>query len=276
MDGRCFVHGLIDVLYNELYGLTIGKVYNTEQLAYYNKANQFPNLIATNVNGSISSVMLPALANEQDNKQIVKSMMRRSIKVSAFILFPLMFGLIAVAEPVVKIVLTDKWLPAVPIMQLLCFSYVLWPIHTINLQAISAMGRSDIFLKLEIIKKVVGIIALIVSIPFGVIIMVVMKIVTSIISTFINSYPNKKLLSYSIKEQSKDIYESFIISLIMLVGVYAMNYIKINIYLLLILQIIVGILIYLGISYITKNESLNYITNIIKEKLNRKREGKII
>lgn len=272
MDGKCYALGLIDVIYNELYGLTIGKVYTTEQLAYYNKADQFPRLITENVNGSISSVMLPALSDEQDRKEKVKNMMKRAIKISSFLLFPMMFGLAAIAEPVVKIILTDKWLPIVPLMQLLCIAYVLWPIHTINLQAISAMGKSNIFLKLEIIKKIVGIIALIVSIPFGITIMVVMKIVTSIISIFINSSPNKKLLNYSVKEQLKDISEAFLISLIMLVVVYAMNYIKINIYLLLILQILVGTLIYIGISYITKNESLIYIKNIIIDKLNCKKK----
>lgn len=278
MDGKCFVHGLIDTIYNELYGLTIGKVYNTEQLAYYNKANQFPSLIANNINGSISSVILPALSNEQDNKEKVKSMMRRAIKISAFILFPIMFGLAAVAEPVIRIILTDKWLTAVPFLQLLCFSYVLWPIHTVNLQAISAMGRSDIFLKLEVIKKIVGIIALIISIPFGIIVMVVMKIVTSIISTFINSYPNKRLLNYSIKEQIKDISTSLVISLIMFAIVYLINYIKINIYLLLILQMIAGAFVYIVISYLIKDESLIYIINMLKNKfINRKNDkNKII
>ena len=268
--------GLLDTIYNELYGLTIGKVYNTEQLAYYNKANQFPSLIANNINGSISSVMLPALSNEQDNKEKVKRMMRRAIKISAFILFPIMFGLAAVAEPVIRIILTDKWLTAVPFLQLLCFSYVLWPIHTVNLQAISAMGRSDIFLRLEVIKKIVGIIALIISIPFGIITMVVMKIVTSIISVFINAHPNKKILNYNIKEQIKDIWIYLLLSLIMFVAVWLMNNIKINIYLLLILQIIAGMLIYIGISYIVKDESLNYIITTVKEKLkNRKKEKKI-
>lgn len=275
MAGKCYVPGLIDVIYNELYGLTIGKVYTTEQLAYYNRANQFPQLITENVNGSISSVMLPALSNEQDKKEKVKNMMKRAIKTSSFLLFPMMFGLAAVAEPLVKIILTDKWLPAVPLMQLLCFSYVLWPIHTINLQAISAMGRSDIFLKLEIIKKIVGIIALIISIPFGITVMVIMKIVTSIISIFINAYPNKKLLDYSIMEQLKDISKSFTISLIMLVLVYLMNYININIYLLLILQVVAGILIYIGISYIMKNESLNYIIDTIKNKFKTRKVTKI-
>ena len=144
LAGRCFVHGLIDTIYNELYGLAIGKIYSAEQLAYYNRANQFPNLITTNINGSISSVMLPALSNEQEDRQKLKHMMRRAIKISSFLMFPMMFGLVAVSDPLVKIILTDKWLPSVPLMQLLCFSYVLWPIHTVNLQAIRAMGRSDI------------------------------------------------------------------------------------------------------------------------------------
>lgn len=272
MVGRCFVHGLIDAIYNELYGLTIGKIYTTDQLAYYNKANQFPNLITTNVNGSISSVMLPALSNEQENKEKLKNMMRRSIKTSSFILFPMLFGLAAISEPLVKIILTDKWLPAVPLMQLLCFSYALWPIHTINLQAISAMGRSDVFLKLEVTKKIIGVIALAISIPFGIEVMVIMKIVTSITSTFINSYPNKKLLNYSYIEQLKDILKSLVNSLIMLIVVYAMNYIKINIYLLIFIQILVGGIVYIGISYVTKDESLTYINETIKSKFINKGE----
>lgn len=273
MAGRCFVHGLIDTIYNELYGLAIGKIYSAEQLAYYNRANQFPNLITTNINGSISSVMLPALSNEQEDRQKLKHMMRRAIKISSFLMFPMMFGLVAVSDPLVKIILTDKWLPSVPLMQLLCFSYVLWPIHTVNLQAISAMGRSDIYLKLEVIKKIIGVIALIISIPFGITVMVSMKIVTSIISTFVNSYPNKKLLNYSYKEQLKDISSSAIISTIMLVVVYMMNKIKINIYVLLILQLLVGAGIYIGLAFITRNESLLYIKDMIKEKI-KKREAK--
>ncbi len=270
MVGKCFAHGLIDAVYNELYGLAIGKIYKPEQLAYYNRANQFPKLITINIDGSISSVMLPALANEQDNKEKLKNMMRRAIKTSSFLLFPMMFGLAAVSEPLVRIILTDKWLSAVPLMQLLCFSYVLWPIHTVNLQAISAMGRSDIFLKLEIIKKIVGVTALLISIPFGIEFIAAIKIATSIISTFINSHPNKKLLNYSYIEQIKDIFEPFMVSLIMLLIVYAMNFIKLNIYILLILQIIVGILLYFGVSCIIKSENLRYIIDTIKTKIGRK------
>lgn len=259
--------GLIDAIYNELYGLAIGKIYKPEQLAYYNRANQFPKVITVNIDGSISSVMLPALSNEQDNKEKLKNMMRRAIKTSSFLLFPMMFGLAAVTEPLIKIILTDKWLPAVPLMQLLCFSYMLWPIHTINLQAISAMGKSDIFLKLEIIKKIIGVIALVISIPFGIKFMVVMKIVTSIISSFINSYPNKKLLNYSFIEQWKDIANSFIISIIMIIVVNMINCIELNLYIQLVLQIIVGIVTYIVLAYILKNESLTYIKENIEKRI---------
>lgn len=258
--------GLIEAIYNELYGLAIGKIYASEQLAYYNRGNQFPKLITDNVNGSISSVMLPALSNEQVNNDKLKSMLRSAIKTCSFILFPLLFGLAAVAEPVIKILLTEKWLPAVPLMQLLCFSYVLWPIHTINLQAISAMGRSDIFLKLEVIKKAIGIVALVISIPFGIEFMVIMKIVTSIISTFINSSPNKRLLGYSYKEQIKDILPALILSTIMAIIVVGINLISLRIVIKLILQVSVGIAVYVGMSYMFKIEEFKYILNMIKNR----------
>lgn len=264
MDGKCCALGLIDVVYNELYGLSIGKIYTPEQLAYYNKANQFPNLITTNINGSIASVMLPALSNEQENIEKFKNMMRRSIKTSAFILFPVLFGLAAVAKPIVEIVLTDKWLSAVPLMQILCFSYALWPIHTINLQAISAMGRSDIFLKLEIIKKVVGVIALVLSLPFGIIFMVGTKILIALISSFINSFPNKKLLNYGIKEQVIDILPTFLLAFIMAVIVYLINLNTSILIIELIIKIIIGGFIYFLGAILLRLESFKYIETMLK------------
>ena len=256
--------GLLDTVYNELYGLVIGKTYSTEQLAYYNKGNQFPQLLTENINGSISAVMLPTLSNEQDDKEKVKKMMKRAIKTSSFVLFPMIFGLAAVAEPLVKLLLTDKWLPAVPIMQLLCFSYLLWPIHTINLQAINATGRSDIFLKLEVIKKIIGVIALIIGIPFGIQFMVAMKIVTSVISSFVNAYPNTKLLNYRFMEQIKDILPALILSVSMFIITYSVLFLKINVIITLTLQILIGGIVYFALAYFMKVESLIYALDIIK------------
>lgn len=261
---------LIDTVYNELYGLTIGKLFNPEVLAYYNRGNQFPKLITENVNGSISTVMLPTLAKEQDNKEKMKNIMRKSIQTSSFILFPILIGLAVVSEPLVRIVLTDKWLPSVPIMQLLCFSYLLWPIHTVNLQAINALGRSDIYLKLEIAKKIVGIIGLCISVPFGIYAMVIAKIVAAIVSTFINASPNKKLLNYNIIEQLKDIMPSFFISAIMGIMVYMIIFLNLSVWLTIIIQVLLGIIIYIVLAKVFKIQIFTYLleqlTSIIKKR----------
>lgn len=259
--------GLIDTIYNNVYSLVIGKVYNSQMLGYFNRGDQFPNLIVTNINGSIQSVMLPTLSANQDDRVRVKAMVRRSIVTSSFVIFPLMAGLAVVAEPLVKIVLTDKWLPCVPFLQLMCISYAFWPIHTANLQAINAVGRSDVFLKLEIIKKAIGIIALCVGIPLGIYVMVGLKAVTSLIATFINAYPNRKLLNYSYKEQWKDIMPMLVLSLIMGAAVYSINFIKLNTSITLIIQIVVGVALYFGLAYLFKLESSRYIFDTIKELL---------
>ena len=155
---------LMSNIYNELRSLVIGKKYNSATLGYYNRGKQFPTLIVNNIDGSIQSVMLPALSKEQDNKERVKSMMRRSIVTSSFVIFPLMAGLAAVAEPLISLVLTDKWLPCVPYLRVYCFIFAFYPINTANLQALNAQGRSDQFLKLEIIKKCYGILILLITV----------------------------------------------------------------------------------------------------------------
>ena len=171
--------------------------------------------------------MLPTLSTYQDNVKRVKELVRRSIVTSSFLIFPMMVGLAVVAEPLVKIVLTDKWLPSVLFLQIFCIVYALMPIHTANLQAINAMGRSDIFLKLEIIKKIVGLAILAISLPFGVYAIAIGSIFSGIISSFINAYPNKKLLDYSYKEQLIDIMPNLLISIVMGVIVYLFNFLDI-------------------------------------------------
>lgn len=271
---KLLVSSLIDVIYNNIYNLVIGKVYDSTTLGYYNRADQFPNLIVNNVNGSIQSVILPALAEHQDNKPRVKEMMRKAMTLSSYLVFPLMIGMAACAEPMIELLLTDKWLPCVPYLRLLCFSYMLWPIHTANLQAINALGHSEIFLKLEIIKKVIGIIALVISTPFGVIAMVSMKVITSIISTFINALPNKSLLNYSYKSQIFDLLPTFIISTIMGILVFVtdnlLKIISLGILSRLILDVIIGIIIYIILSLITKNKNFKYFLDMLKKIFTKK------
>ena len=235
---------LIDTVYNNIYGLIIGKVYNSEMLAHYDKGNQFPMLLVNNINGAIQSVMLPALSSSQDEKERMKALMRRSIATSSFLVVPMMAGLMAVAEPMISLLLTDKWLPCVPFLRLMCISYAFWPIHTANLQAINAMGRSDVFLKLEIIKKIIGVTALMISLPFGVFVMVALKPVVSLIATFVNAWPNKKLLGYSVKEQWIDILPSFVLSAVMGFAVYGLQFLGMGTFVTLCVQILVGVALY--------------------------------
>lgn len=271
---KLLASSLLDTLYLDARTLIIGRIYTSSVLGYYNRGEQIPRTLVNNLNGAIQSVMLPTLSSVQDNRNTVKQIVRRSITTSSFIIFPMMAGLAAVAEPVVRIVLTDKWLPAVPFLQVFCISFALMPIHTANLQAINAMGRSDIFLKLEVIKKVMGMIILGISLYFGVYAIAIGQIFSSIISAFINSYPNKRLLDYSYKEQSRDVMPTLLLSVIMGVVVYLLNFLSVDVWFQLILQIIIGIFIYFGLAKVFKLDSFNYVIHTIKQLLKAK-EGKL-
>jgi O-antigen/teichoic acid export membrane protein len=257
-----------------LRSLIVGKMYNTEMLGFFNRGKQFPALIVTNINGSIRSVMFPVLSSQQDNRPRVKDMVRRSIVTSSFILLPMMVGLAVVAESLVRILLTEKWLPCVPFLQIFCASYALWPIHTANLQAINALGRSDIFLKLEVIKMALGLVVLGVTVFYGVYAMALGVVFSELISTFINAYPNRKLLNYSYKEQWKDIMPSLLLSLVMGAVVYSVQWFEMRVWLTLVVQVCVGIIIYVGMAWIFKLECFAYLLSTCKGIL-KSRKGTI-
>lgn len=261
---KLLVSGLMDTLYQDLRSLVIGKKYNSSTLGYYNRGKQFPQFIINAINGAVQSVMLPAMSAEQDDKKRVKTIMRHSITLSAYIIFPVMAGLAAVAEPLVSLLLTDKWLPCVPYMQVYCFSFAFYPVHSCNLQAINAMGRSDIFLKLEIIKKTIGITALVIAVfcfdsPLAI---AMTGVFTTITSCFVNAYPNKKLIDYSYFEQAKDLLPSLIASVVMCVGVLLVRNLGLGAFPTLVLQILVGVAVYLLLSMIVKLEPFMILKNM--------------
>ena len=269
---KLLVSSLIDVLYHDLRSLVIGKKYNSGTLGYYNRGKQFPQFITTAVNGAAQSVLLPAMAEHQDDKSKVKEMTRNSIMLSAYILFPMMAGLAAVATPLVSLLLTDKWLPCVPYLQIYCFTYAFWPIHTSNLQAINAIGRSDIFLKLEVLKKSIGVAALVIALLcFDTPLAIAMTgIITALISSFFNAFPNQKLIGYSYFEQMRDILPSLVLSAIMFAAVYALNFLPIANIFILIIQVIVGIVVYFAISFLVKFEPLKIIIETVKNTIKKK------
>ena len=269
---KLLLSGVIDTLYRDLRTLIIGRMYNPAMLGFYNRGQQFPQIIVSNINGSIQSVMLPALSVHQDNRRRVKEMMRRAIVTSSFLIFPMMVGMAVVAESLIKVLLTEKWLPAAPFLRIFCFSFALWPIHTANLQAINAMGRSDIFLKLEIIKKIIGLVILVISLPFGVYALALGQVFSGIISSFINAYPNKHLLDYSYKEQWLDIMSSLLLSIIMGGAVYVFNFLNITAWNKLVLQILTGIIIYFGLAFIFKIESFSYLLTTVKHLIGSRKD----
>lgn len=263
---KMLASSLLDTVYNNLRNMIIGKLYTSADLAFYNQGDKFPKLIVTNINTSIDSVLLPTMSNEQDNHVRVKDMTRRAIKISTYIMAPLMIGLAFCAKPIVQIVLTDKWLPCVPYLQIFCISYLFWPIHTANLNAIKAMGRSDLFLKLEVIKKFIGMILLLITMNISVMAMAYSLLISGLISQVINSWPNRYLLKYSYIDQIKDILPNIVMALIMGVFVYFINYLNLSVLVSLMIQIILGGIIYLVLSIFTKNDSFTYLINILKNR----------
>lgn len=269
---------LLDTFYQNLRNLVIGKMFTPAALGFYNRGDQFPHLIISNVNSSIQSVLLPSLSSVQDDRVRLKTLARRSIKTSGFLILPLMAGLAAVAEPLTLCVLGEKWLPAVPFIQICCFTYAFWPIHTTNLSAINAVGRSDVFLKLEIIKKCYGFATLALMIwlfrtPVGV---AMSAAITAPIGSFVNAYPNKKLLNYSFGEQMKDFLPSFALAVVMGVAVYFMSGLLTNDFAMSpILQLFVltalGAVVYLGLAKLFRLECLDYLVKTLKEFKNRKK-----
>lgn len=262
---KILISGLLDTGYLQMRNLLIGKVYTTEDLAYYNQGDKYSAFIIRNINTSIGSILLPVMANEQDDVERVKQMTRRSIQISSFFIWPMMIGMAVLSKDFVGVVLTEKWYPCVPYLRVLCVAYALWPIHTANLQAINALGRSDVFLKLEIIKKIVSISIIIVSLQFGPFAIAVGVLVDGIIGTFINSFPNRKLINYTYFEQMRDICPSILLSGLMggiislLVNISDVRWIVMSV------QVLIGGITYFGLAALFKVDILYYLIHFIRE-----------
>lgn len=252
--------------YQELRTLIIGKLYSSNDLAYYDKGKQFPNLVVTNINSSIGAVLFPKMAQEQDNRERVKTITRTSVRFSSYIMSPIMLGLIAIAEPFVKIILTDKWLPCVPLLQLFCLFYMFQPIQTANTQSIKALGRSDIALKMEIIRDVIQLVVLLVVMWISVDAIVISMAILSFIFVFVNGYPNIKLIGYTYKEQVSDFIAPLIMSFIMSIVVLGIGKIECGVLIKMGIQIVIGCIIYVLLSILSKNKEFASLVMMIQKR----------
>lgn len=262
---KLLASGLLDTVYNKLREIVIAVFYTDTDLAFYNRGNSLPNLIVENINSSIDSVLLPVLSAEQDHAEQVREMTRRAIKVSSYIIMPLMMGLAVCAEPFVRFFLTEKWLPCVPYLRIFCFTYAFYPLHTANLNAIKAMGRSDLFLILELIKKAVGISALLVTMRMGVYPMALSLLVTSVLSQIINSWPNSHLLNYSYLRQLADLLPTILLAALMGACVYPVALLGLSDIVTLIIQVPLGVLVYVLGSKLLRIDSFEYLLSIAKK-----------
>ena len=256
---------LLDTVFNNLYGLLIGKVYNEELLGSYNRGEQFPRLIATNLGAAIQAVLLPAFSAKQEDHGAVQQMVRQAIRLSSFLVLPMLMGLFGVADTLVLVLLGEKWMICVPFLRIMCITYCFYPIHIANLQAINAVGRSDIFLKLEIAKKALSLLALVIGMRYSVYVFVGLKAVQDFLCTFINAAPNKRLLGYSILQQWLDVIPSVLLAAAMCLIVMAFGKVcPFRAPLLLLLQILVGAVSYLLLAVLARSESLFYLLGLLK------------
>lgn len=260
---------LLDTLYEEFRSLYVGKLYTTDDLAYYTRGKQFPHLIVDNVNSSVNSVLFPAIASQQGDLAAMKNMTRRAMKTSSYILTPMLFGLMAVMEPLVSLVLTDKWLPCVPYAQLLCISCALTPLQTANLQAIYAMGRSDIALKLNVWKRLFGFSMVVIFGRISVIAMARAGVATAVVSLVLNMSPNKKLLNYGSFEQIRDVLPAWLMAGAMMLPVHLVGLLGLPLAASLALQVLTGVIAYVLMSVLFRVESFRYLLDTVKSVLAR-------
>jgi len=262
---KLVLSNLIEVLYTNMFPLLIGKSIGTETLGYYNNGRQLPSLLVSTINASITSVTFSVYSKYQNNLDKLRYMTRETIIISNFIILPIMAFMAVLAEPIVVLILTDKWLPSVPFIQLFCAIFALHHQHNISLQAIAAIGRSDLFLKFQIIKKIVGVLLLLSTIQFGIMYIVIGQLFASCIAIFLMISPNKNILNYNISDQLIDFLPYLSIALLMFFGMHIIGYLNLSLFVLIILQIICGLIIYFGLAFILKLRGLDSFVKIFKK-----------
>ena len=262
---------LIGTATAQVRGYALGLKYSPADLAYYNRGEGLPNLVCNNIDSTIQGVLFPALSKIQDDPEAVKHALRRAIRISTYMLMPMLFGLAAISDKLIIIVFTEKWAASIPFMQLSCFCFAIGIMCNVNLQALKARGRIDIVLNMEFIKKPVMLLMILGTMLISPLAIMWGMLFFNIFVYFVNSYPNKKNIDYSYKDQIKDVAANFTLALTMAVLVYLVGRINNNLYIDVTIQVLLGAAFYITVSWLTKNESMLYVIDFIKERRNRKK-----
>ena len=264
---KLLASGLLDTIFRNLYLIVIGKFFKASDLGYYTRAHQFTDFASSNITGIFQRVTYPVLCTIQDDDVRLSDVYRRLLRTSAFIIFPLMTGMAAVAKPMVISFLTEKWLFSAILIQILCFSQMWYPVHAINLNLLQVKGRSDLFLKLEIIKKTLTVIVLCITLPMGLIPLCIGTIFSSIIALIINTHYTGKLIHLGFLKQMKDLLPTLILSLATGVVVYlTVTYINMDSWVALSVGVIEGIVLYTGMAKILRFNEFTELITIIRRK----------
>lgn len=270
---KLLASGLIDTAWKEVYQVVIGKCYSPATLGLYTRAKQFADLCSSNLTSVVQRVSYPVLSSIQDDRTRLKGAYQRVIKTTMLPTFVLMLGMAACAESMIYVLIGEQWSECVPMLQIICTYGMLYPLHALNLNMLQVQGRSDLFLKLEIIKKVIAVGPLLLGVFVDIYWMLSGTFFTGIISYYLNAYYSGPYLNYSIKEQVKDILPSLGVALAMAVPVYAMSFIPLNPFILLPLQIVVGAVITLVICEATKlpeyMELKGIVNSLIKKRIDK-------
>ena len=256
------ISGLLDAFYKNMYSLVIGKIFNAQKLGFYGRADHYAQLPALNVSTIVMRVTYPILCKMQDDDDRLRENYRKLLRVTAFIIFPIMCGLAGAAYPSIVLLIGKKWEFSTILLVPICFTMMWYPIHAINLNLLKVKGRSDLFLRLEIIKKIFGVIVLVASIPFGLVFMCYAQIFNSLVALAINTYYTGKLINLGFWRQMNDISHILLTSLLMFAIIKIMNMWIGNIILQLVVDIVVGVVFYFGIAYLFHFKEIEYIKSL--------------
>jgi teichuronic acid exporter len=265
---KLLLSGLLDTFYQNIYNLIIGKYYSAATLGYYAQAKMYVDQATQTSTSTLQTVTYPILSQTKDDLERLRSSHKRIIMASSYIIFPMTIGLAVLAEPLIMTFVGEKWKGAIPLVQILCVSEILYHLHAINLNLLKVMGRSDLFLKLEVIKKINTTIAILIGIKFGLWGLLIGSVVNSYVALFINMYYTHRLVQYSYREQIADLLPVALHTLPMLLVLYLfVNYITLPHMVMLIIGLLLGVISYFGFTYVIKSRALVYIVELASHRI---------
>ena len=264
---KIFATNFLISIFHNVRSLIIGKLYTRDMLGFFDRGRMLPNMAISSIDSTLKAVLLPVYSKSQDNREELKLMLRRSIKTSCVVIFPLMIGLIVTAKPLVLLLMSEKWLGAVPFVQIFALALMLMPIQSINMEAIKSMGFSGTLLKIEMMKKVLEFAILFATMFISVYAIAWGTVIYNAICIIVNLYPNRKFINYGYREQLSNILPELVVSVLMGGIVYIYNFINAEVWQILIFQILSGGVVYIALCKLFKLESFDYIVNFAKSAL---------